>query len=71
MKTHTLTYPGNVEHIVGQKFVSPFFKKSGDADLVSWVATDAVYDPDTNVTKVEMDLLSKPNENVHGIEATQ
>lgn len=55
-----LNYPGNVEHIVGDKFISPYFRADKSADIVGWVATDAVYDEATNFTRVEFDVIGEP-----------
>jgi hypothetical protein len=41
-------YPSDVTHIIGEV-------KGPGEDGKAWVATDATYDPDTNMTRVEFD----------------
>lgn len=52
--TRYVTYPGNVEHIVGEVFICPRLAKSGSS-VLRWVATDAKYNADTDGTYVEFD----------------
>lgn len=54
-KPHVLTYHGDVRDIVGSKFHSEYL---GERDTIkTWVATDAVYRPETDTTVVEFDEL--------------
>lgn len=49
-------YNGDATHIVGERFSCPHLKVGQlSAPLVRWVATDAVYDESTNMTRVEFD----------------
>jgi hypothetical protein len=53
--TGRLTYKGNHEHVVGQSTTSPRLTSGGGLRYIHWVATDAVFDPDTGKTTVEFD----------------
>lgn len=52
---HTLTYNGDATSIVGESFYSEYLFRDGNASIRHWVATDAVFDPETGKTRVEFD----------------
>jgi hypothetical protein len=52
---HTLTYNNDVTHLIGEKVTAPYLNRQGGATTKTWVVTDAVYDANTNKTKVEFD----------------
>lgn len=55
---HTLTYSNDVSHIVGDSFGSEYLQREGKASIRHWVVTDAVYNPETNTTRVELDEIA-------------
>lgn len=58
MGPRVLTYKNNVEHLLGEEFISVRLMRDGSIRRVRWVATNATYYPEWNKTFVEMDVAS-------------